>query len=135
MTTPGTITQLMRLSKMVHRAAPESVLGMTLRQFWVLSVLASNDGWRPQHVLGAQLLVDANNLVLLLNELEDAGWVQRERDAQDRRRHIVVLTDAGRVAFERAERAQNAAEEEVLAALEPQEREQLRGLLDKALQG
>jgi DNA-binding MarR family transcriptional regulator len=134
MTSTGTITQLLRLSKLVHKATPEAALGMTLRQFWALSVLAANDGWRSQHVLGQQLLVDANNLVLLLNELEDAGWVRRERDAEDRRRHIVVLTKAGREAFERAERAQNAAEDKVLAALGPQERKQLGALISKALE-
>jgi DNA-binding PadR family transcriptional regulator len=116
MTSTGTITQLLRLSKLVHKATPEAALGMTLRQFWALSVLA------------------ANNLVLLLNELEDAGWVRRERDAEDRRRHIVVLTKAGREAFERAERAQNAAEDKVLAALGPQERKQLGALISKALE-
>jgi DNA-binding MarR family transcriptional regulator len=131
--TTGTITPLMRLSKTVHRATSESVLGMTFRMFWVLSILVGSDGVRPQNELCRQLLLDANNLVLLLNELEEAGYVRRERDAEDRRRHIVVLTDEGREAFARAERAQETVEEQVLARLDPEERRELRALLEKAL--
>jgi DNA-binding MarR family transcriptional regulator len=129
----GTITELMRLSKTVHRATPESALGMTFRQFWVLNVLVEHDGRWSQNELGKQLLVDANNLVLLLNELEDAGLIRRERDPDDRRRHIVVLTDPGRKAFERGQLAQEAVEDKVLAALDRSERETLRALLVKAL--
>jgi DNA-binding MarR family transcriptional regulator len=131
----GTITQLMRLSKTVHRATPETALGMTFRQFWVLSVLVEHDGRWSQHELGKKLMVDANNLVLLLNELEDAGLVERRRDPDDRRRHIVVLTDRGRKAFERGQLAQEAVEDSVLAALDAGERETLRALLVKALDG
>ena len=40
-------------------------------------------------------MVDPNNCVLLLNELDDHGFVERRRDPQDRRRHIVVITAAG----------------------------------------
>jgi len=106
---------------------------MTLRQFWMLSVLAGTGGSRPQTELGQQLMVDANNLVLLLNELDQAGWIQRERDPEDRRRHIVVLTERGWAAFEQAELAQEAVEDQVLGALDSGEREQLRALLLKAL--
>ena len=40
-------------------------------------------------------MMDANNLVLLLNELEDAGLVRRVRDPADRRRHLVQITEEG----------------------------------------
>jgi DNA-binding MarR family transcriptional regulator len=50
-------------------------------------------------------------------------------------RHIVVLTKAGREAFRRAEPARETVEDEVLAALDAKERETLRRLLAKALEG
>ena len=133
MTGSGTITSLMRLSKTVHRATSEDVLGMTFRKYWVLSVLSDHGGNRAQHELGQQLLLDANNLVLLLNELEEAGFVRRERDPDDRRRHIVVLTDKGREAYKRAELAQETVEDQVLGGLDADERKTLRALLVKAL--
>ena len=77
--------------------------------------------------------MDANNLVLLLNSLEGAGHVRRRRDPDDRRRHLVELTAAGRRALERAERAQESIEDEVLSALSAEERATLHALLSRAL--
>lgn len=79
--------------------------------------------------------MDANNLVLLLNELEAFDFVRRRRDPEDRRRHIVEITDAGRAALRQGERARETIEDDVLGALDPDERESLRALLAKALHG
>jgi DNA-binding MarR family transcriptional regulator len=123
---------VMHLSKAVHRASSEELLGMRLRQFLVLSYVDRQAPARQQ-ALCETLMLDANNCVLLLNELEDAGWIQRRRDPDDRRRHVVGLTDAGRTALVRAREAQEALEGDILAGLEPAERDQLRSLLRKAL--
>ena len=79
--------------------------------------------------------MDANNVVLLLNELEDLGHVARRRDPEDRRRHLVELTKAGRRALADAERAQESIEDEVLKALDADERATLWQLLTRALSG
>jgi DNA-binding MarR family transcriptional regulator len=50
-------------------------------------------------------------------------------------RHFVEITDSGRAAFERGQRARDSVEDEVLAALDRSEREPLRALLAKALDG
>jgi DNA-binding MarR family transcriptional regulator len=131
---PGSLALVMHLSKAVHRATSEELLGMRLRQFLVLSFLERRAPARQQD-LCETLMLDANNCVLLLNELEAAGWTARRRDAQDRRRHVVDLTDEGRRALERAQRAQATLESELLGALSAEEREQLRLLLRKALTG
>jgi DNA-binding MarR family transcriptional regulator len=133
-TAPGTITLLTRLSKLVYRKTPESQLGVRLKHFVVLSYLADRDGISQQE-LGDICAMDANNLVLVLNELEAAGLAQRRRDPEDRRRHIVEVTDAGRTAFQRGERAREAVEDDVLGALDSDERQTLRRLLAKALEG
>jgi DNA-binding MarR family transcriptional regulator len=77
--------------------------------------------------------MDANNVVLLLNELEQFGYTTRLRDPSDRRRHVVQITPAGRKALSLAERAQIAIEDDVLAALDADERRTLRELLNRAL--
>jgi DNA-binding MarR family transcriptional regulator len=79
--------------------------------------------------------MDANNVVLLLNELEDQGHIARRRDPADRRRHLVELTAAGREALAGAERAQESIEDEVLGALDAEERATLWRLLTRALYG
>ena len=131
---PGTLAMLLHLSKAVHRRSTDDLLGMRLRQFLVLSYLNERSPLRQQD-LCETLMLDANNCVLLLNELETAGWTQRTRDTDDRRRHVVEITAAGREALQSARRAQNSLEDEVLAALDAEEREQLRGLLRKTLVG
>jgi DNA-binding MarR family transcriptional regulator len=71
--------------------------------------------------------------VLLLNELEDMGYIERRRDPADRRRHVVDLTAEGQAALERAERAQESIGDEMFAALTDEERATLRSLLSRAL--
>jgi DNA-binding MarR family transcriptional regulator len=125
---------LTRLAKVVYRRSTEELLGMRLRHFVTLSYLRDHEH-APQQQMCDMLSIDANNLVLLLNSLEEAGHVRRRRDPLDRRRHLVELTAAGRRALERAERAQESIEEEVLATLDPQERATLHELLSRALAG
>jgi DNA-binding MarR family transcriptional regulator len=130
---PSTMVLLTRLAKVVYRRSSEELLGMRLRQFIALSYLREKPG-APQQELGEMLHIDANNLVLLLNELESAGWVERRRDPHDRRRHVVELTPAGEEAQSRAEAAQEGLEAKVLGALSADERTMLRQLLARALE-
>lgn len=130
----GSMVLLTRLAKVVYRRTPEELLGMRLRLFVTLVYLRDHDG-ATQQELGEALCMDANNLVLLLNELEGAGCARRLRDPDDRRRHLVELTEGGRRALERGERAMETVEDDVLGALAPDERSMLRGLLARALAG
>jgi DNA-binding MarR family transcriptional regulator len=134
MNPPGTLAMVLHLSKAVHRRSSDELLGMRLRQFLVLSYLNERSPSRQQD-LCETLMLDANNCVLLLNELEEAGWTERKRDTGDRRRHVVEITPAGREALQVARRAQSSLEDEVLAGLDEEEREQLRTLLRKTLVG
>jgi MarR family transcriptional regulator, temperature-dependent positive regulator of motility len=126
----GTLMLLSRLSKIAMRATPESEMGMTYRHYMTLHSLPEPV---PQSELAEQLCIDANNTVILLNELEAKGWVRRERDPADRRRHLVVMTDAGRDAYGRAQLSRDVVEDTVLGPLGADERQQLHDLLVKAL--
>jgi DNA-binding MarR family transcriptional regulator len=125
---------LTRLAKGVHRRTSEELLGMSLRHFVVLSYLADHDRV-PQQELAEVFHMDANNLVLLLNELEDDFLVRRDRDPDDRRRHLVEITDSGRESLVQAQEARDEVEDDVLRALSQSERDTLRRLLIKALDG
>ena len=105
---------------------------MSLRHFVLLSYLAERDR-APQQELGEVFCMDANNLVLLLNELEDDFLIRRDRDPDDRRRHLVEITDAGVSSLAKAQAAREEIEDDVLGPLDPAERETLRRLLIKAL--
>ncbi len=125
---------LTRLAKQVYRLSGEEMLGMHLRELMTLSYVRDHDGC-PQHALADVLCMDANNVVLVLNELEAHGHIARRRDTEDRRRHRVELTAQGRRALTRAERAQEGIEDEILQALDPAERATLWQLLTRALYG
>jgi DNA-binding MarR family transcriptional regulator len=134
--TPATATDnislITQLGRVIYRRATEDVIGMRLKQLIALDHLRANESCLQQG-LGQTLMLDANNCVLLLNDLDEAGYVERRRDPQDRRRHIVEITPAGLSALEEAEAKLETLEDEVLANLDAGERSRLHGLLLKAL--
>ena len=130
--TPGSMVLMSRLAKQFYRRGDERMLGMQLRHLVALSYVSDHDCC-PQQDLADAFCMDANNVVLLLNELEELGYVTRLRDPHDRRRHLVQITKAGHRALGRAEKASEAIEDEVLHSLEPEERETLLRLLSRAL--
>ena len=132
--TPSAMILLPRLAKQVMRRAHPEELGIDLRLLMALSFVGDHDG-EPQQELVDALCMDAKNVVLLLNELEDTGYVVRRRDPEDRRRHRVQITEGGREALARARDGMDAIENEVLQALDADERAQLLKLLTRALQG
>jgi DNA-binding MarR family transcriptional regulator len=131
---PGSMVLLTRLAKQVYRRASEDQLGMQMRHLVALTFLRDHQAC-PQQELGDAFCMDANNVVLLLNELDDLGYATRQRDPLDRRRHVVQLTTTGRTALESAERAQETVEDDVLRALDEEDRKVLWQLLTRALRG
>jgi DNA-binding MarR family transcriptional regulator len=132
MTTRGAMTLVWRLVGLLNRRSRDLVPGLNVKRFVVLSYLEDH-GSMSQQALGDVACIDPNNLVILLNELEESGYVERRRDPADRRRHFVAITPEGRRAFERAERELGRLESEILGALTPDERLTLRELLGKAV--
>jgi DNA-binding MarR family transcriptional regulator len=130
----GTIVLLTRLARVVYRSSTEELLGIKLKHLAALAYLRDH-GQVTQASLAEGMCTDANMCVLILNELEAAEYVRRTRDPADRRRHLVETTWAGLMALDHAERAQASIEDDVLAALSVDERETLRTLLRRALEG
>jgi DNA-binding MarR family transcriptional regulator len=106
-------------------------LGLRPRHLIALTLLR-NHGRGTQQALAAAMQIDRTNLVGLLNELEADGLITRRRSIDDRRRHIVELTDDGARRLTAAEAALAAAEDDVLSGLDPDEREMLYRLLQQA---
>ena len=128
----GSMNLLTRLSRDVYRRATEDVIGIRLKQFIALDYLRQQGG-TTQSQLGETLHLDKNNCVILLNDLEEDGYVARRRDPTDRRRHLVEMTAEGERALERAEEKLETLEEDVIGHLTPAERATLAELLSKAL--
>lgn len=127
------VPHLTRLTRRVYASATPEVLGMNLKQVSMLAALR-DEGDLPQTTLCDMMRTTQNTVVTWLNELEDAGFVSRRRDPDDRRKHNVTLTPQGSAALERAESELRRLEDEALTGLTVDERTQLRRLLAKALE-
>ena len=64
-----------------------------------LMLLANANPGIAQIEIADQLAIDKASVVALVDRLEDAGWVQRKRSTEDRRRQGLFLTAAGVKAF------------------------------------
>jgi MarR family transcriptional regulator, lower aerobic nicotinate degradation pathway regulator len=119
------------------RLRAESVLaplGLRSRHLVALTVLREN-GDCSQQALSTTLEMDGTNVVGLLNDLEADQLIERRRSPQDRRRHVVALTDKGIQVLAKAEFALATVENEVLGALDDTQRETLYLLLRQAVGG
>ncbi|TDC38465.1 MarR family transcriptional regulator [Micromonospora sp. 15K316] len=119
------------------RLRAESVLApFGLRPRHLIALTALRDaGGISQQGLASTLQIDSTNVVGLLNDLEAAQLVERRRSPEDRRRHMVYLTESGANRLNEAECALEGGEAEVLSALTPDEREALYELLRRATHG
>ena len=100
------------------------------RQLRILDLLADR-GPVGQRELAELMGIDHSVLVNLLNPLEAERLIKRERDAADRRRHLVSIASAGRRRLAEADQAFRDAEDAFFASLTADEREQLHGMLSR----
>jgi DNA-binding MarR family transcriptional regulator len=130
----GPILLITQLSRLISRRSTPELLGQTLKEVAVLAYLREYQE-PTQQQLTEGLCIDTNYCVMLLNDLEASGLVERRRDPADRRRHIVTMTEQGRKALHQAEAAQQTLEDEILGALDSSERSELSHLMRKAIKG
>ena len=102
--------------------------GLKPRQFQTLDLL-DDRGPIGQRELGDILGIHHSVLVTFLNPLEADGYISRDRNAADRRRHVVSITPSGTALLHAAAAAQQAVEDALFAGLTEAQRAQFRKLL------
>jgi DNA-binding MarR family transcriptional regulator len=106
-------------------------LQLTPAQFSVLLLLDRNPG-RNQTEIANTLGILRPNFVAMLDGLESRDLCARMRSTNDRRSHILVLTEKGRAVLARAKKLVAAKHEARLnELLGPTNRATLLGMLDK----
>ncbi len=105
-------------------------LDLSVAQFDALANLYRADAISQQE-LAARLLVTKGNVTGLVNRLTERGWVRRQSDPGDRRAYRLVLTPAGKRIAERALVVQRKLVDEMMGALQVDERAALRELLSR----
>jgi DNA-binding MarR family transcriptional regulator len=123
---------LYRASQISHSLANEMLAGMELsaRQVGILTMVTELEPM-TQKSLADALRIDRTTMVTLLDDLEDKGYVARQRHPRDRRAFLVQPTDSGRAAKVAAVGILDEQQRRFLAPLSPAERAQLSALLTR----
>jgi DNA-binding MarR family transcriptional regulator len=129
---------LMRTADLVRRSVAAEVEphGITLQQYNVLRILrgAGKEGL-PTLEIAERMIEQTPGITRLIDRLESKELVLRERCPTDRRQVFCRITADGLALLKALERPIRVAEEEALAALSPNQLEQLVKLLDRTRNG
>ncbi|WP_246267318.1 MarR family winged helix-turn-helix transcriptional regulator [Nonomuraea typhae] len=106
-----------------------AVLGVAPSDIGVLRMILTNPG-RSQQSLAEELGVVPSRVVALLDALEGKGLVERRRNPADRRNYALHLTEEGARVMAAVWELGAAHEDELLAALDSEQRAQLTTLLE-----
>ena len=92
------VTRTLRLNVLVSTVVEElaAAEGLTGPDYLVLGVLRLSPGSKASPTTIARVLGrSSGGMTLTIDRLEEAGWLARTPDPDDRRRVVVGLTDAG----------------------------------------
>ena len=102
-------------------------IGLTPPDAGVLRKITSDSGI-SQQALAEHMGIVPSRMVALIDELESKGLVERQRSREDRRNYALELTEKGRATLGQLSRIATEHEDALCAALNPEERLQLRDL-------
>jgi DNA-binding MarR family transcriptional regulator len=126
---------LLRTASVVRRAIGRVLepWGLSPAQYNALRIIrGAGAAGIPTLAIRERMIEEGTTITRLLDKLEDAGLIRRERSLPDRRQVICHATPAGRRLLDQADPAVDAADEEAMAsALAPRQIDQLIDLLDR----
>jgi DNA-binding MarR family transcriptional regulator len=103
-------------------------MGLTTRMWGALNVII-NEQPITQQQLGRAIGMDPSSMVSAIDALQSHGFVERRPHPTDRRAHALYVTDQGREALRQGRELARQAQDELLAPLDADERQQLHDLL------
>jgi MarR family transcriptional regulator, lower aerobic nicotinate degradation pathway regulator len=123
---------LYRAAEASHALANQMLaeVDLSARQAGILTMVTES-GPMTQKALGDALRIDRTTMVAVIDDLEDKGFVTRQRHPRDRRAFLVHPTEAGRAAKTAAIQILDEQQRRYLAPLTQAERQQLGALLKR----
>ncbi|GAA3003235.1 hypothetical protein GCM10010519_39170 [Streptomyces lactacystinicus] len=131
----ASVTRMSRLTRHLGRVREQGVAdyGLHKHEFDTLHVLAGRGGHAAPSDLRADLNLAPASVTGRLETLERRGFVLRTPSTEDRRKVDIVLTEAGRAAWQEALDVVGREERRLLGVLSEEERRTLADLLRKVM--
>ncbi|MEE6259431.1 MarR family winged helix-turn-helix transcriptional regulator [Plantactinospora sonchi] len=101
------------------------------RGYHILAVVVHEEV-PTQGALASRLVIDRSVLTYVIDDLENAGLIERRLDPRDRRARRIVATEHGRRVLADAERRVAHAEDHVLGGLPEEQRAAFRDFAERA---
>lgn len=124
---------LLRTASVISRIMSRIVepYGLSLAQYNALRIIrgAGNPGI-PTLAIRERMLDQGTTITRLLDKLEAAGYIERERSLPDRRQVICRASTEGKALLDEVNPLIDDADDEVMASLTPRRLEQFIELLD-----
>ena len=124
---------LLRTASVVGRAIGRVLepSGLSLAQYNALRIIrGAGSGGIPTLAIRERMIEEGTTITRLLDKLEAAGLIRRERSLPDRRQVICYATERGKRLLDELDPLTDAADEEAVAALDEEQLEQLIAMLD-----
>jgi DNA-binding MarR family transcriptional regulator len=124
---------LLRTASIVSRALARVIepAGLSLAQYNALRIIrGAGTSGIPTLSIRERMIEEGTTITRLLDKLEDAGLIRRERSFPDRRQVICFTTDAGKKLLESLDAPVDLADEEAVSALSESQLERFIELLD-----
>jgi len=124
---------LLRTASIVSRALARVVepYGLSLAQYNALRIIrGAGTGGIPTLSIRERMIEEGTTITRLLDKLEGAALVRRERSVPDRRQVLCFVTDSGRKLLDSLDPFVDAADEEAVATLSGLELDRFIDLLD-----
>ena len=124
---------LLRTASVVSRAVARVVepSGLSLAQYNALRIIrGAGTGGIATLSIRDRMIDEGTTITRLLDKLDDAGLIRRERSYPDRRQVLCFVTDAGRKLLDTLDPQVDAMDENVVASLDESQLETFVELLD-----
>jgi len=124
---------LLRTASVVHRTLARVLepQGLSIAQYNALRIIrGAGTGGIPTLSIRERMIEEGTTITRILDKLEDAGLIRRERSYPDRRQVLCYATDAGRKLLDAVDPQMDSMDEEVVATLDEAQLERFIELLD-----